>query len=151
MQRADDVDNEFIQVQLIDHIINPDVLRRYRADKQRHIRPPLEHEQLAEESNTQPPDWTGLVNAAVQLPSGHQEADAFHKAIEQLLAALFYPSLTNPQSEFPIHEGRKRIDGELTAWARRSLVRARFQSESECVEIGLWGGYIVKVNQLIAY
>lgn len=93
---------------------HPEILDRYRADKRRVIRPPLEHGELAEEENTQPPDWAALLQAVREVPRGRDDADRFHSAVEKLLAALCYPSLVNPQSEFPIHEGRKRIDITLT-------------------------------------
>lgn len=93
---------------------NPGILDRYRADKRGRIRPPLEHGELAEHEGTPPPDWDVLLGAVRDLTRGHDAADQFHKAVEQLLAALFYPSLVNPLSEFPIHEGRKRIDITFT-------------------------------------
>ncbi len=102
---------------------HPEVLDHYRADKRRIIRPPLEHGELAEEENTPPPDWAGLLRAVLDVPRGRNDADRFHSAAEQLLAALFYPSLINPQSEFPIHEGRKRIDITFTNVATAGFFR----------------------------
>jgi len=93
---------------------HPDVLDQYRADKRRLIQPPLDHDELAEQENSQPPDWAALLRAVQEVPRGRDDADRFHAAVEQLLAALFYPSLVNPQSEFPIHHGRKRIDITFT-------------------------------------
>jgi hypothetical protein len=89
---------------------HPEILERYRADKRRVIRPPLEHSELAAEEASSPPDWDVLLRAVLEVPRGRDDADRFHSAIEQLLTALFYPSLVSPQREYPIHEGRKRID-----------------------------------------
>ena len=89
---------------------NPQVLERYRSEKQKHIHAPLTHRELAESSNTQLPEWSSLLQAVKDVPIGQQGATQFHRAIEKLLSVLFYPLLTNPQCEYPIHEGRKRID-----------------------------------------
>jgi hypothetical protein len=52
------------------------------------------------------PCW--LISRASRL--GLKSATAYHHAVEALLTALFYPALDQPRREFPIHEGRKRID-----------------------------------------
>lgn len=93
---------------------HPSILDRYRADKRRIIQPPLDHDDLAEQENSPRPDWAGLLRAVQEIPRGPIDADRYHTAVEQLLSALFYPSLMSPQSEFPIHDGRKRIDIAFT-------------------------------------
>ena len=93
---------------------NPQILNEYRSDKRRTIQPPLNHEQIADEEGSPPPDWDGLLSAVKAIPPGRENADAYHKSVEQLMEMLFYPSLTDPRLEYPIHEGRKVIDITFT-------------------------------------
>lgn len=44
------------------------------------------------------------------IPVGARHADAYHKHVLASLTALFYPSLVNPEIEWDINDGRKRID-----------------------------------------
>jgi hypothetical protein len=55
-----------------------------------------------------------LVQTVLDVPAGNQGADAFEKAIEALLTALFYPALSYPEVQFPLHHGRKRVDIKYT-------------------------------------
>src|SRR5207302_255352 len=64
------------------------------------------------------PDWDKLLAAVRDIPAGKAGADAYEKAIEDLLTALFSPSLTDPRVQRRIHEGRKRIDITYTNVAR---------------------------------
>jgi hypothetical protein len=88
----------------------PDLLRRYRDDKRAKPQLPLDHAMLAESEGTSPPDWDALLRRLLDVPPGRDFATDYERAVEPLLTALFYPALTNPQVQFPIHEGRKRID-----------------------------------------
>lgn len=88
----------------------PEILERFRLDKRLIIQPPLSHLELAETSGTEIPDWDNLISGVRNIPSGIENAKEYEDAIEQLLTALFYPSLANPQIQHKIHEGRKRID-----------------------------------------
>jgi hypothetical protein len=88
----------------------PSILARYRRDKQSDVTPPLDHLDLATFEDSPPPDWTSLLGAVERIPPGRDSATDYEGAIEQLLTALFYPSLANPQVQREIHEGRKRID-----------------------------------------
>jgi hypothetical protein len=89
---------------------HPEILERYRSDKRHHIRPPLTHTEIAETSGTELPDWDELFNNVRVVPTGIEHARQYEVVVEQLLTALFYPSLANPQIQHAIHEGRKRID-----------------------------------------
>jgi hypothetical protein len=89
---------------------HPEILQRYRDDKRRHYRPPLDHEALAESEGTPGPDWDRLLRDLLDTRPGTQAFAQYEKAIESLLSALFYPSLANPQLQREIHEGRKRVD-----------------------------------------
>ncbi len=93
---------------------HPELLGRYRSDKQTHARPPLSHEEIAELSGAEEPDFDALLQAVRAVAPGAEGASAYHRAIENLLSPLFYPSLVNPRREFPIHQGRKRIDIQFT-------------------------------------
>ena len=98
---------------------HPDVLYEYRADKKAQgVRPPLTHMQIAEAQESDPPDWDELLEEVISLEAGRADATLYEKAVEQLLTALFYPALVNPQIQHEIHEGRKRIDITYTNAAR---------------------------------
>lgn len=89
---------------------HPELLDAYRRDKARNAPPPIPHAEIAELTDTTPPDWDTLLAAVGSVPPGVKTASAFHKAVEGLLAPLFYPWLSNPEHEAPIHGGRKRLD-----------------------------------------
>jgi hypothetical protein len=89
---------------------HPEILDQYRVAKQRIIAPPLKHSELLEENIDAIPKWDSLLEAVTDTVPGRAEASRYEDAIEQLLTALFYPALTNPEVQKEIHEGRKRID-----------------------------------------
>lgn len=88
----------------------PEVLKRYKDDKNRAAAKPLEHEAIADATDSELPDWDALLAAVTQVRPGRAGATQYHLAAKALLTALFYPSLTFPEVEREIHEGRKRID-----------------------------------------
>lgn len=93
---------------------HPEALARYRDDQRQRRSTPLNHEQFAELTGAPEPDWDQLLRAVREIPAGLADADAYHRAVEALLSALFYPALEHPIREFPIHDGRKRIDIRYT-------------------------------------
>jgi hypothetical protein len=99
----------------------PDVLDRYRAEKRAHPQSPLDHHDFAEAGVGKVPDLKALLAAAVAVKSGKAGASEYHKAIESLLSALFYPRLASPEIEYPIHNGRKRIDIAYANAAQRGF------------------------------
>lgn len=109
---------------------HPEILERYREAKRRASDRPLSHEDMADATGSEAPDWDGLLNAVLAVEPGRAGADDYAKAVAGLLAALFYPALDFPVLERPIHEGRKRIDVTFTneardgffAWLRQSYV-----------------------------
>ncbi|HRI05270.1 MAG TPA: hypothetical protein PLL77_16150 [Pyrinomonadaceae bacterium] len=88
----------------------PALLEDYRKDKAGSVPPPLSHTDIAYSDGTEPPDWDALLSAVTTIPTGKTHASDYEKAVESLLTALFYPSLTNPKVQHEIHRGRKRID-----------------------------------------
>lgn len=55
------------------------------------------------------------------MAPGDAGATKYHRAIETLLTALFYPALDMPVIEQERHEGRKRIDIDYTNIATRGF------------------------------
>lgn len=96
---------------------HPDILDRYRFDKRKSPQPALNHLEIADVEGTKPPNWDILLSEVVNVKPGQKESSKYEKTIESLLTALFYPALTNPQVQYPIHEGRKRIDITYTNMA----------------------------------
>lgn len=89
---------------------HPQVLERYRRDKRRQVQRPLKHLDFADVTGAEMPDWEKLLDDVVSVPTGNAGADDYHRAVQALLTALFYPDLTMPRREVEIHDGRKRID-----------------------------------------
>lgn len=88
----------------------PQVLERYKRDMDQRTPPPLEHMQLSKVEGSSPPPWDALRAKLDELPTGRDFATAYEDLIEQILTAVFYPSLCKPTKQHQIHEGRKRID-----------------------------------------
>jgi hypothetical protein len=88
---------------------HPKILDQYRKDAVRTSRP-ITHHQLAQIENIDAPRFDKLLSAVTQLPVGRDSASAYENAIEALLSAMFFPSLSAPTKQHEIHDGRKRID-----------------------------------------
>lgn len=88
---------------------HPQILLQYRKDAIRTSRP-MTHYQLAEIESIDVPRFNRLLDAVIQLPVGRDAATNYESAIEQLLSALFYPSLSAPRKQHELHDGRKRVD-----------------------------------------
>lgn len=101
-------------------IKHPDLLDRYRREKSARRQPP-DHEEIADLTDSERPDWDVLLATVKTIPPGVEHATEYHRAIEALLTALFYPALDQPRRELPIHEGRKRIDITYTNVATRGF------------------------------
>ena len=87
---------------------HPEVLAKYRKQKEKYISPPLTHEEMAEMEGTARPDWDRLLKAVTS-------------AVKDLMVALFHPHLTSPRSEVKINDGRKRIDVTFTNMAEKGF------------------------------
>jgi hypothetical protein len=99
---------------------DPAILDRYRQTKSRPQMPPG-HSEIAALTETSEPDWAALLQAVLEVPPGRDDADKYHRAVEALLSALFYPALDFPRREYKIHSGRKRIDINYTNVATRGF------------------------------
>lgn len=106
---------------LRESLLNPSLLGSYRRDRKKRPKPPMDHYALAASEGTELPDWEELLGAVRQIEVGKAGASDYVVAIEKLLTALFYPSLTSPVMEQKIHEGRKRIDITFTNIATRGF------------------------------
>jgi hypothetical protein len=93
-------------------VANPVLLSNYRKDKDRDAfkRPPVPLDDLP----GGPPNWNQLLTAVTELAPGAATATHYHRAIEALVTALFYPGLINPRIEHEIDQGRKRVDLRYT-------------------------------------
>jgi hypothetical protein len=88
---------------------HPDVLQQYREAAVRHSYP-ISHDQLAEVENVAIPDFSAMMDEVRSVKPGKAQATAYERAVEKLLTALFYPSLSHPTRQFRMHEGRKIVD-----------------------------------------
>jgi hypothetical protein len=101
------------RVNLDTSLQHPDLLDHYRQRKSVRVQPPG-HLEIAALTESEPPDWDALLASVLVIPPGADDATNYHHAVEALLSALFYSALDQPMREFPIHQGRKRIDIHYT-------------------------------------
>lgn len=110
----------------------------YREQKAAYVSPPLDHDAIATVTGSGPIDLFALLDAVRAVPAGKQHATAFHLAVEEMLTALFYPALIDPQVEHDLHERRKRVDIRYTNAARSGffawLIQHRIPSQHVFVE-----------------
>lgn len=72
--------------------------------------PPLINEDIAGTLDDQQVDFMEDYRRIKSVLPGSDGAGLYHRAVADLLTAVFYPSLINFQIEDAIHDGRKRID-----------------------------------------
>ena len=87
---------------------NEDLLFKFKS--QRRSTEPLDHEKIAELTGSPKPLWDKLLASVLSIEPGSKFATDYHRAVQALLTALFYPALDMPLCEVNINEGRKRID-----------------------------------------
>ncbi|KHA76966.1 hypothetical protein NC77_18640 [Janthinobacterium lividum] len=88
---------------------HPDALAEYRQSAQKMSRP-ISHQRLADIENIPRPNFEALLAAVASVLPGREAAGEYEDAIEKLLSALFFPSLSSPVKQHKIHDGRKRVD-----------------------------------------
>ena len=91
---------------------DPSAFKRYKTASR--VSKPLSLSMLSEHADELPPNYNELLEAVVTLSPGHADADRYVDAIERLFTATLYPALRCPRKEFPINDGRKRIDLSYT-------------------------------------
>jgi hypothetical protein len=92
---------------------DPALLARYRLDAAKNFSV-VGHNDLARGTGETPPDFDALLDAVLRVDPGDSGATTYHRAVERLLTALFYPALDMPIIEEHMNEGRKRIDIDYT-------------------------------------
>lgn len=100
-----------------------EVLYRYKEEISNNPAPVLSHNEIADETSTPVPDWDTLLNKLLAIKPGNQEAKKYEKAVQDLLAALFYPWLVYPEPQTKIHNGRKIIDITFTNIAQEGFFK----------------------------
>ncbi|MFI7468131.1 hypothetical protein [Nonomuraea sp. NPDC049646] len=111
-----------------------DAFQEYKARKKDLPSRPLGHAEISRLTQTARPDFNKILQTVLDIPVGPEHADTYHHAIKDLFSAVFYPSLSQPEPEFKIHEGRKRIDIQYTntatsgffAWLIRHMVPCKY-------------------------
>ena len=89
---------------------NSDLLSRYKQSKDTAPVRRIDAGALDGATGSLPPSYDALAGDVISVKPGPTGADAYHNAVERLLSALFSASLVMPAKEYPIHNGRKRID-----------------------------------------
>ena len=123
----------------------PELLDGYRGMKLRSFGRPLTQEALADEENAARPDWNALLQDVLRIATGPDASGDYEKKVEAFLTAIFYPSLTNPQPQARIHDGRKRIDITYTNSATRGFfhwVGQHYPAAHVFVECKNYGGEV---------
>jgi hypothetical protein len=95
---------------------HPELLQQYKADHADPT-PALSHSQIADAEGTEPPNWEKLLEAVLKLEPGKKQAYLYEDSIVDLMNALFYPVLVDPDTQTPIHDGLKRVDITFTNYA----------------------------------
>ncbi|TGN68272.1 hypothetical protein E4L95_01940 [Paracoccus liaowanqingii] len=96
---------------------HPDVLLKYKAEHSAPT-PALSHRQIAEAQGLPMPNWDQLLKAVLKCEPGRKAAYEYEDAITNLLTAVFYPVLVEPEKQSPLHGGLKRVDLRFTNYAR---------------------------------
>jgi hypothetical protein len=85
--------------------------------------PALDHRQLADAGGVPPPDWDKLLRDVIDIPVGKKSAYEYETAVQNLMEALFYPYLVEPETQTPLHGGLKRVDITFKNYAQSGFFR----------------------------
>jgi hypothetical protein len=85
-------------------------LDQFRAKAGEITSPPLTNEELTEMVGGEPFDFAAAYDKLMAIAPGNAGATIYHRAVEELLTAIFYPELGNMRLEEKLHDGRKRVD-----------------------------------------
>jgi hypothetical protein len=108
------------------------VFRIYKQTKRQVEASPVTNEELSAVTGSSAPDYEQLLQAVLETPTGKAHATQYHRNVEALLTAIFYPSLVMPKSEHEIHDGRKRVDIRYTNNAQDGFFRWLRQHQVPC-------------------
>jgi hypothetical protein len=97
---------------VIDQTLRLDLkpLERYRQVAGEITAPPLVNEDIATTVGSPQANIIEIYERITAILPGKAGATIYHRAVLDLLSAIFYPSLINFKKEDPLHSGRKRID-----------------------------------------
>lgn len=87
---------------------HPDVLSSYK--KLKGASGVLSPKDLEGEDFSEAAFCSALRNGLAKIPTGGNDAAAYHSFMIGALSFLFFPELISPAKEDPLHDGRKRID-----------------------------------------
>ncbi|WP_143770631.1 hypothetical protein [Pseudonocardia dioxanivorans] len=97
---------------------NPEALSDFKEQKSANPARPMTNEEISETSGASIDELQEHLDLVLSTPTGKPAADLYHRRVEALLSALFYPDMIHPRREVKINDGRKRIDITYTNAAR---------------------------------
>ena len=104
MESEAEMDKEFLARFTLEH---PEVFNDFKTDTKKKIK--SVDGDVLEIINTKD-ICDHLINKLQSIKPGTHTATDYHNIIIGILELLLYPNITAPKKEYPIHEGRKRID-----------------------------------------
>lgn len=96
----------------------PEILEKYKQEKSSRPMQPLSNDEFLEYSASRPTNWDSLSAELKKIKPGKDDAYRYNNFIEKVFSSIFYPDLVYPKKEYPIHDGRKRLDITYTNYAQ---------------------------------
>jgi hypothetical protein len=100
----------------------PELFKKFKAENSIPTAA-LDHRQIAEAGGVSPPNWDKLLKEVIDIPPGKKHAYNYETAVQNLMEALFYPFLVEPQTQTPLHDGLKRVDITFKNYAQSGFFR----------------------------